>query len=115
MLVYVAGLIICWYVLVQITPAFYVLLFSLYGQLFSVLTTTIAIPVSLILTALVAYLQVETNDVSLGSHSCGYFADGRSGVGFALWINRIIAQSAQRRELINELERTQAQLVSPPA
>lgn len=113
MLVYVAGLIICWYVLVQITPAFYVLLFSLYGQLFSVLTTTIAIPVSLILTALVAYLQVETNDVSLGSPFLWIFLlMGVAGVGFALWINRIIAQSAQRRELINELERTQAQLVS---
>lgn len=113
MLVYIAVIIIGWYVLVQITPAFYMLLFSLYGQTFYVLTLPYGIPFSLILTALVAYMQVQSNDVTLGSPFVWIFLlMGVSGVGFALWISRIISQSAQRRELIEELERTQAELVS---
>jgi signal transduction histidine kinase len=113
MLIYIGVVIIAWYVLVNITPAFYMLLFSLYGQTFYVLTLPFGIPVSLILTALVAFLQVESNDVSLGSPFVWIFIlMGVAGVGFALWISRIIEQSAGRRELIEELERTQAELVS---
>lgn len=117
-LLYVALSLVMWTILTIQHPAFYLLLFSLYSQLFSVLRLVYAVPASIILTLLIGYTQnydgnlipaVAADGINAGTVVI-YALMAVAGVLLSLWINAIIRQSAQRRELIAELQQAQAEL-----
>jgi signal transduction histidine kinase len=101
-----------WYPLVRINPAFYFTLAGLYSQIFFMLPPLWAIPVSVGLGMLVV---VQGGAGSLDLRDPGMWA-ALAGIGFSvifyLWIAAIIRQSAERKALIEELRRTQADLAS---
>lgn len=111
-IIYLAVLIACWYWLAGIDPPFYFLLFPIFNHIFSLLQMRLAIPVSLMLSVLVAISQLRgQGPITLDNPIIWiYLVLGGFGVVFSLWLQAIIAQSARRRELINELRRTQATL-----
>lgn len=109
------GVLICWAFLVRIHPAFYFTLAALYSQNFVLLPVKVAIPGSLIITALVAYLQITENGAPFSfSHPLVLIYALMSVVSIllALWINAIINQSVQRRNLIEQLEQSQSELAA---
>lgn len=113
MSIVMVGIVVPWYFLVRIHPAFHVTLAGLYSQLFILLPTRVAIPGSIIMTALVAYLQITENGAPFsfdGPVLFIYTLMGAIAILMALWINAIITQSTQRRELIEQLERSQNEL-----
>ena len=99
-----------WYLLVRINPAFYFTLAGFYSQIFFMLPPLWAIPVSVGLGALVV---VQGGAGSLDLRDPGLWA-ALAGIGFSvifyIWIAAIIRQSAERKALIDELQRTQAEL-----
>jgi signal transduction histidine kinase len=101
-----------WYPLVRINPAFYFTLAGLYSQIFFMLPPLWAIPVSVGLGMLVV---VQGGTGSLDLRDPGLWA-ALAGIGFSvifyIWISAIIDQSAKRKALIDELQRTQAELAS---
>ncbi|MCI0730447.1 MAG: histidine kinase, partial [Chloroflexi bacterium] len=104
-----------WYALVGLHPAFYYALFGLYGQFFALLPIRWAIPLSFLLTTLVAYRQIEATGTAVSLRNplvWLYVFVAAISVFFSLWINAIISQSARRRQLIEQLERTQADLAA---
>ncbi len=114
-LLYAVVTIIVWTMLVIIHPAFYFLLFSLYGQFYSLLRLTYAVPLTIILTLMAGYTQVYDGQLWPEITPTNpilwlYVLMAAAGVMFSLWINAIIQQSTRRRELIDELQRTRAEL-----
>jgi signal transduction histidine kinase len=112
MLVYAAGAIALCITLIWIDSSYYLLLFVMYSQLYSFLRIRWAIPASVVLTAFLVlrgvleapeawpyWLFIATLSVLLG-------------IFFALWINSIIVQSQERRQLIEELESTREELAA---
>jgi signal transduction histidine kinase len=115
MSIVMAGIVIPWVFLVRIHPAFHIILAGLYSQLFILLPTHVAIPGSIIMTALVAYLQITENGAPFsfdGPILFIYTLTGAVAILMALWINAIINQSTQRRELIEQLEQSQNELAA---
>lgn len=109
------GLIALWTGLALTHPAFFLVLFALYGQLWARLPTRAAIATSGLLSFAAMAMQV--------SHASGPLADqipfliislvgSAFGVLMGLWITAIIEQSQQRQALIEELERTRADLAT---
>lgn len=101
-----------WYPLVRINPAFYFTLAGLYSQIFFMLPPLWAIPVSVGLGIVVV---AQGNARSFDLRDPGLWA-ALAGIGFSvifyIWIAAIIRQSAERKALIDELQRTQAELAS---
>ncbi len=101
-----------WYLLVRINPAFYFTLAGFYSQIFFMLPPLWAIPVSVGLGALV---WAQGGAGPLDVRDPGLWAT-LVGIGFSvifyIWIAAIISQSAERKALIDELRRTQADLAS---
>ena len=99
-----------WYLLVRINSTFYFTLAGFYSQIFFMLPPVWAIPVSVALGALVV---VQDGAGSLDLREPGLWA-AVAGIGFSvifyIWIAAIIRQSAERKDLIDELQRTQAEL-----
>ena len=101
-----------WYLLIRISPTFYFTLAGFYSQIFFMLPPTWAIPVSVGLGVLVL---TEGGSGSLRLQDPGTWA-AIAGIAFSLlfyvWIVAIINQSAKRQALIDELQRTQAELAT---
>lgn len=101
-----------WYLLVRINPAFYFTLAGLYSQIFFMLPPLWAIPVSVGLGIVVV---AQGNARLFDLRDPGLWAT-LAGIGFSvifyIWISAIIDQSAKRKALIDELQRTQAELAS---
>lgn len=115
LVIYVATLIGTTIWLISLDDAFYFLLFTAYGQIFSLLIMRFAIPAMLILTAAVAVFQARAEGIALTWNSpfvIYYVAGSLGGLFMAFWIYAIIEQSAQRRELIKELEQAQNSLAA---
>lgn len=115
MLLVMAGLVIIWTFLVRIHPAFYFTVSGLFSQVFTLLPTQIAIPSSIVITAFVAYLQITENGAPFFLDGPVLFIYGLMGavaILIALWINAIIGQSVQRRNLIEQLEQSQNELAA---
>ena len=115
-LIYLFAALPAWFVLTRIDPIYNIVLFGLYPQIFSYVHLRWAIPISLVLSSLVAYLQVEGSDaafLSLSNPWLWYFIFSSAvGIGLAFFISGIIDQSAKRRDLIEELKETQAALAN---
>jgi signal transduction histidine kinase len=111
--IFLAGFIGLWYALVSLHPAFYLLLFIAYPLIFSRLRLTYAITVALLLNALTVLHEVLDSGKSLRqdwSPVGGGLLSATLGIGFAVWITRIIHQSAERRWLIEQLQDTRQEL-----
>jgi signal transduction histidine kinase len=109
------GIVVFWVPLVRIHPVFYFTMGGLFSQVFFLLPTQVAIPGSIVITALVAYLQITENGspfVLDGPILFIYGLMGAVAILIALWINAIIGQSVQRRDLIQQLEQSQSELAS---
>lgn len=111
-LVYVAVAMLLWFSLVMLHPSYYVLLFVLYSQLYSLLSMRLAIPFSLMLTVLtVVRGLLQEPGAALIWISSGVLS-AVFGIFFGLWIDAIIRQSQERQRLVEELEATRDELAS---
>jgi signal transduction histidine kinase len=112
---YLAGLLALWFVLAGTHPAYFSLLLALYPQVFRHLRLSRAVPAAVALSVLVVWRQVLSSGQPL-SESEGPIIGGLLsvvfGTLFALWITRIIEQSYERRQLIEQLEATRSELAA---
>jgi signal transduction histidine kinase len=107
--------IILWFVLVLISPAYYFALFGLFGQVFRHLPIRYAALAIVLLTAAIIGEQLgdSAEGFSLTNPTVWVFGFiGLAGIVLGVWVSAIIGQSTQRRELIEQLEATQAELVA---
>jgi signal transduction histidine kinase len=112
-LAFLGGTIGLWYGLLTLHPAFYLLLFVLYPLVFSRLRLGVAIPVALALNALTVLREVLDSGRPLTEDwsPVGWgILSAALGIGFAVWITRIIHQSVERRQLIEQLQTTRQEL-----
>jgi signal transduction histidine kinase len=112
MLAYAAGAIALCVTLIWLNPTYNLLLFVMYSQLYSFLRIRWAIPASLVLTALLVLRGVVAAPEAWRSWVFIATLSVFFGIFFALWINSIIEQSRERRELIEELESTREELAA---
>lgn len=112
-LAFLGGMIGLWYGLLTLHPAFYLLLFILYPLIFGRLRLGLAIPVALALNALTVLREVLDSGRPLTENwsPVGWgILSATLGIGFAVWITRIIHQSVERRQLIEQLQTTRQEL-----
>lgn len=114
--IYLVVVIAFWFFLTYSYPVFNFVLFALYAQVFGYIRMRWALPLSLILTFLVAYVQTRESGISSLSFenpAIWYFIfTSAAGITLALFINGIINESAKRRHLIEQLQATQAELAA---
>lgn len=110
----IMGDVVLWYILLTISPAFYFLLFG-FGLIFYLLPTRYAAFAALSITIGIIYEQVADSAEGLDLTDplipiIGFTAVGAVAMG--VWISAIVSQSIRRRDLIKQLEQTQAELVA---
>ncbi len=111
----ISGDILLWFLLVNISPAYYVALFGVFSQVFRNLPLRYAAVAILLLTIAVAFEQVQgTGDpLTLANPMLWlFFAMALAGIIFGIWASAIIEQSTRRRHLIEQLETAQAELAA---
>jgi signal transduction histidine kinase len=114
-LLYWAGLIVIWFFLAGIDPTYFSLLLALYPQIFRLLRLRHAIPGAVALTVVVVWREVLLSGRPLSENWSaigGGLLSLLFGTLFAIWITRIIEQSAGRRQLIEQLESTRSDLAA---
>jgi signal transduction histidine kinase len=115
-LIYVSGAIGLWFALASRYPDFNLVLASLPPQVFSYVRLRWAIPIGIVLTGMATYLQapnIEGFIPGFGNAWVGAFLIvSAAAILFALYLNGVITQSADRRELIDQLEATRAELAA---
>jgi signal transduction histidine kinase len=114
-LLYWAGLIVIWFFLTGIDPTYFSLLLALYPQIFRLLRLRHAIPGAVALTVVVVWREVLLSGRPLSENWSaigGGLLSLLFGTLFAIWITRIIEQSAGRRQLIEQLESTRSELAA---
>jgi signal transduction histidine kinase len=114
-LLYWAGLILIWFFLTGIDPTYFSLLLALYPQIFRLLRLRHAIPGAVALTVVVVWREVLLSGRPLSENWSaigGGLLSLLFGTLFAIWITRIIEQSAGRRQLIEQLESTRSDLAA---
>jgi signal transduction histidine kinase len=114
-LVYWAGAVVIWFFLAGIDPTYFSLLLGLYPQVFRLLRLRHAIPGAVALTVVVVWREVLLSGRPL-SENLGAVGGGvlslLFGILFSIWITRIIEQSYERRQLIEQLESTRDELAA---
>ncbi len=111
----VVGVLILWFILVGIDRAFLFMLAGLFSMIFSLLPTQLAIPGSIVVTAMFAYIQITADGSPFSIDGPLFFIYGlfaALAILMALWMRAIIGQSIQRRDLIKELEQSQSELAA---
>ena len=115
-LIYLSGAIGLWFALVSRYPDFNLVLASLAPQVFSYVRLRWAIPIAIVLTGMATYLQapnIEGSIPGFGNAWLGVFLIvSAAAILSALYLNGIMTQSAERRELIEQLEATRAELAA---
>jgi signal transduction histidine kinase len=114
-LAYLVGLVSIWFVLAGIHPAYFSLLLVLYPQIFRYLRLPLAIPAAVALAVEVVWREVLASGQPLSANLpavVGGLVSLTFGVLFSIWITRIIEQSYERRELIEQLEATRSELAT---
>ena len=111
-LAYLLPAFLLWYLLVLISPINYIILFSLYGQNYSLLPIRWSVPASIVLTGLVGLSQVDGDLRAFWNQTSLliFLVTNVVGIAMGLWVYSIIRQSGQRRELIEQLEAAQTEL-----
>jgi signal transduction histidine kinase len=114
-LLYWAGLVAMWFFLAGIDPTYFSLLLGLYPQVFRLLRLRHAIPGAAALTVVVVWREVLLSGRPL-SENWGAIGGGvlslLFGTLFSIWITRIIDQSYERRQLIEQLQSTRDELAA---
>lgn len=109
--IYVAGMALIWFALIRIHPAFYVTQMGIWSQLFIALPIVWAAGFALIIFGMNLFQQTIGIGVAIDwTASLLWLAFTVSGVLVGLWIHTIITQSAERKNLIEQLEATRADL-----
>lgn len=112
-LAYVAGVYLLWLALVSTHLAFFFMLWILYPWTFRLLPLRVGVAAALVLTALAAWRELAIPGLAAGERvaNASYaVVAALAGILLAIWINRIIGQSAERKELIDELTATRREL-----
>lgn len=113
--VYNAGNIWFWLQLIALDEVFYIHLSGLFGQIFVQLDIVWAMVGTVVLTAVVIFQssQASSEPISLQDPSVWGPALGVLGANvFGLWLNGIIRESSERRQLLAQLHQTQANLAA---
>jgi signal transduction histidine kinase len=113
--VYLAGMLGLWFLLAGLHPAYFALLLVLYPQIFRHLRLSQAVPAAAVLSAAVVWREVLASGRPLWENPgaiVGGLLSVVFGTLFAIWITRIIEQSHERRELIEQLEATRSELAA---
>jgi signal transduction histidine kinase len=111
----IMGVIILWFALVKMSPAYYLTLFGLFGQLFLHLPLRYSLIALLILTGSIIYEQSADTSATFSLTNPTiwlFFFTALGAIILGVWITAIIGQSTQRRQLIEQLEATQAELAA---
>lgn len=111
--VVVLGDIGLWFILVNLSQAYYFVLAGLFSQIFRHLPIPYAIAATLLLITTIIYQQSGDagQPISLDSPIVWiYLFAGAASILLGAWMSAIINQSMQRRQLIEQLEITQAEL-----
>ncbi|HEX6678462.1 MAG TPA: sensor histidine kinase [Actinomycetes bacterium] len=114
-LVYVAGIYLLWFALVSTNLAFFFMLWVLYPWTFRLLPIRAGIAAALVLTALTTWRELAIPGQSLGDRlaQASYaVVSAVAGMLFAIWITRIINQSVERKQLIEQLTATRQELAA---
>lgn len=109
----IAGDITLWFILVTGNPAFYFVLFGLYGQVFRHIRTRYAAVASAAITimSVVRETVLRGEPVSFRDPSLlALVGTGIVGITIGLYISSIVRQSGERQELIQKLESSRADL-----
>lgn len=112
MLVYVAGAIALAFTLIWIHPAYQMLNFALYVQIFTLLPMRRAVPASILVTGLLMVHGIWREPGQTSAWLISGVVTLAVGLFFALWIDSIINQSEDRQRLIDELEETRKELAA---
>jgi signal transduction histidine kinase len=111
----IIGVIVLWFVLVNMSPAYYFTLFGLFGQVFLHLPLRYGVIAVLILTGSIIYEQLADASATSSLTNPTIWAFLFTALGaiiLGVWITAIIGQSTRRRQLIEQLEATQADLAA---
>ncbi|MEZ4541986.1 MAG: sensor histidine kinase [Chloroflexota bacterium] len=111
----IIGVIVLWFALVNLSPAYYFTLFGLFGLVFRHLPLRYGVIAILILTGSIIYEQLADagETLSLTNSTIWLFLFTALGaIVLGVWITAIIGQSTRRRQLIEQLEATQAELAA---
>jgi len=111
----IIGIIVLWFALVNMSPAYYFTLFGLFGLVFRHLPLRYGVIAVLILTGSIIYEQLaDTGEtISLTNPTIWVFLFTALGaIILGVWITAIIGQSTRRRQLIEQLDSTQAELAA---
>jgi signal transduction histidine kinase len=105
--------VVAWYLLVSIHDAFNFLLLGLFSSFYNWLRLRWAIVLSVVMTALIILARGQSMDLDVNDPVIWLIGAG-TGIGILLgvWINAIIGQSVRRRELIEQLEESRAELAA---
>ncbi len=110
--IYLTGLFALFFVVQSQNPDAWFLAFALSPQFFSIVSGRMAMYLGIALNFTAAALLVYRYPA--GGTAAVAFAVAAAGSGFAIfysgWVSRIIGQSAERAEIIDQLEATRAQL-----
>lgn len=112
-LAYVAGVYLLWLALVSTHLAFFFMLWILYPWTFRLLPLRVGVAAALVLTALATWRELAIPGLAAGERAANAsyaVVAALAGILLAIWINRIISQSAERKELIDELTATRREL-----
>lgn len=111
----ILGVIVLWFVLVNLSPAYYFTLFGLFGLIFRQLPIRYGVVAVLILMGFFTYEQMADAGatVSLTDPTIWMFLFTALGaIVLGVWITAIIGQSMRRRQLIEQLEATRSELAA---
>ena len=111
----IIGDLMLWFVLVNISYVYYLVLFGLFTQIFRHLPVRPAVWSAVLLTGLMIAEQLidAGQPLSLsGLKDWQFIFMGLAAILVGIWISAIIGQSTRRRELIEQLEAAQAELAA---
>ena len=108
---YMSFIIIAWFFLVSITPSYYLILFGLFSQIFIVLPVNFASIASIIVVIIMGYNETIGSEAPLPWETTLIFVlTGLGSILLGTWITAVIKQSEERRNLLDQLQATQAEL-----
>jgi len=111
----ITGDIIIWFILVNLSPAYYVSLFGLFIMVFRHLPIRYAVIAAVLLMTATIFEQLNGSDASFSLTDPViwlFFFMALVSIILGFWISNIIEQSTQRRELIEQLEAARAELAA---
>lgn len=105
-------LVLGWYLLIQINSAFFFVLFGMFGLFYYFLPLAWAMAGSAFLTLLIIFSEAMMAGRFNAPFAIGLLISLVLGSLFAFWLHGIIVQSSSRRELVEQLQQTRAELAA---